>query len=84
GQLGLVDCPVCTSGGLAVHRYPMIGLVGDLPPSGRRSRDTGSTIDFFVRIECKDCGHTLLFNSARFGDSQQEIADRVIDDGEQD
>lgn len=71
-QLGLTCCPVCQSDNLEVLRYPLLSFVGGLPPTVG-GKDFESNIDFFVRVECHICGHILLFNSARFRKSNEEI-----------
>jgi hypothetical protein len=75
GNLGFKGCPVCdaSTDSMVVHRLPVLLVCGEFPPTmgGRPlaiplAEDPDRQMDFAIRIECRLCGHIMLFNAEQY------------------
>ena len=75
-QLGLRACPVCGSAeSLSLSPFPVILEDGDFAAEAEAYPSGGELGDltFAVRVECRRCGHLLLFNAQRFRTADEKI-----------
>jgi len=75
-QLGLRACPVCGSGeSLSMSPFPVILEDGDFAAEAKSYPSEGvhGDLTFAVRVECRSCGHLLLFNAQRFRTADEKI-----------
>lgn len=72
-QLGLMNCTVCGSEHLTVHRFPFLALMGNLPPNISSVDDTEVIVEYLVRVECGICGYVMLFSAERFRTGDDEL-----------
>ena len=75
-QLGLRACPVCSSAeSLSMSPFPVILEEGDFAAEAEACPLGGAHGDltFAVRVECRICGHLLLFNAQRFRTGDEKI-----------
>lgn len=71
-QVGLSTCPVCGSEDLVVSTLP------SYVPIGGHEHDPGERDGYeatllAATVECKRCGHVVLFNTRRFYESDQPL-----------
>ena len=65
-QMGLSNCPVCSTGQLGVLQLPVMQSIGGFHRKTSDPRwDKEANVLFLVHVECDVCGHILLFNSER-------------------
>jgi hypothetical protein len=83
-QLGLMNCAVCESEHLTVHRFPFLALMGDLPPNIGNLDDTEVIVEYLVRVECGICGYVMLFSAERFRTGDDETLVRGMTEQEED
>jgi len=75
-QLGLRACPVCGSTeSLSMSPFPVILEDGDFAAEAKSYPSEGvhGDLTFAVRVECRRCGHLLLFNAQRFRTADEKI-----------
>ncbi|MDQ4491128.1 hypothetical protein RBS60_13070 [Sinomonas sp. ASV486] len=72
-ELGLSTCPICKSNELQVARHPVLLHTGGMRHDSNQPKDPDENVIFMVRIECPDCGYSLLFNAERFVKSSEKI-----------
>jgi hypothetical protein len=75
-QLGLRACPVCYSAeSLRMSPFPVILVDGDFAAEADAGFPEGEHGDLTlaVRVECRTCGHLLLFNAQRFRTVDEKI-----------
>jgi hypothetical protein len=66
---GLGKCPVCQSETLEVCDKPALMVLGGAAwpnPPHVGPMDPDTAVDFMARVDCDECGYTVLFNSDRF------------------
>jgi hypothetical protein len=83
-QLGLMNCAVCESEHLTVHRFPFLALMGNLPPNISNLDDPEVIVEYLVRVECGVCGYVMLFSAERFRAGDDEILVRGMTEQEED
>jgi hypothetical protein len=83
-QLGLMNCAVCKSEHLTVHRFPFLAIMGNLPPNISNLGDAEVIIEYLVRVECGICGYVMLFSAERFRTGDDEILVRGMTEQEED
>lgn len=83
-QLGLMNCVICESEHLTVHRFPLLALMGDFPPNVSDLGDPEVTVEYLIRIECGICGYVMLFSAERFRTGDDEILVRGMTEEEED
>jgi hypothetical protein len=72
-RLGLKTCPVCESEQIFVSLLPYMISVGGSAWTRAHPPDPETNVLFMVAVECRTCGHTLLFNSERFRTGDEPI-----------
>jgi hypothetical protein len=74
-RLGLRSCPVCASEtGLHISDYPVLVSYGGLPlEPDDPLHDPEANVWFAAKVECKVCGHMMLFNSAAFHHGDEPV-----------
>jgi hypothetical protein len=83
-QLGLINCAICGSEHLTIHRFPFLALMGNLPPNISNLDDAEVTIEYLVRVECGICGYVMLFSAERFRTRDDEALVRGMTEQEED
>jgi hypothetical protein len=83
-QLGLMNCAVCESEHLTVHRFPFLALMGNLPPNVSNLDDAEMIVEYLVRVECGICGYVMLFSAERFRTGDDETLVRGMTEQEED
>src|SRR5918998_6580581 len=83
-QLGLMNCGVCGSEHLAVHRFPFLAQMGNLPPNISNLDDAEVIVEYLVRVECGICGYVMLFSAERFRTGDDEALVRGMTEEEED
>ncbi len=83
-QLGLMNCAVCESEHLTVHRFPFLALMGNLPPNISNLDDAEVIVEYLVRVECGICGYVMLFSAERFRTGGDETLVRGMTEQEED
>ena len=84
-QMGLSQCPVCSSGSLHVARRPTLETIGGFHhPKPDPRNDPEANVMFLVHVECSACGYVLLFNSESLESSEgkQLIVGMTIEEEE--
>ena len=83
-QLGLMNCAICGSEHLTIHRFPFLALMGNLPPNISNLDDAEVAIEYLVRVECGICGYVMLFSAERFRTRDDEALVRGMTEQEED
>ena len=72
-QLGLAACPVCHSSSLDTFDMPAILPVGEVVRPDEKGDFADGTVLFMLVVGCPLCGHSMLFDVARFARGDEDV-----------